>query len=167
MKNNDFEICSRQGEIYEYAVQKGYDLESFSNLYLKSDFCNKEMDSDYSKYHSAYYKEAIWCFMPELEGKIKLCNEKKSEWAFAEDVGFMYRLLHILTNVPSRELCEIIPFDYILNKASSFDHYGFENCALDIMEMFNLPKHRFDSQLTELTHEEAETLKAEFIKRYL
>ena len=36
--------CEAQRSVFEYAVKKGFDIKSFSDLYLKSDFCKRAFD---------------------------------------------------------------------------------------------------------------------------
>lgn len=45
-----YDICKTQQRIYEYTASKGYDMVSFSDAYLKSDFCKRAMDSAYSRF---------------------------------------------------------------------------------------------------------------------
>ena len=44
-------IASKQGEIFEYAEEKGHNMNNFIIQYMLSSFCNNEMDSDYSYFH--------------------------------------------------------------------------------------------------------------------
>lgn len=162
MKWDDFEMCSRQGEIYKYAAENGYDLKWFSSIFLCSNFCNKELDSIFSVYQLAHYKWIIANSFPEFECELKKseCDkpQREAEIVYAEDVGFMYRLLHILTGVSSKELSEIVAFDYIIKKATGFQHYGFERCAYEIIENFSLPVERYDKDAIELTDKEVDKI---------
>ena len=164
---DDYEICETQGKIFEYAVSNNYNLKVFAEKYMQSKFCNNEMDSVYSRFHFAYYKEAVWTFFPEIEESLELSNGVNEDGVFAEDIGFMYRLLHILSSVPSKALFHRVPFEYIIKESYNFQHYGFENCAYEIMEEYSLPNRRYDKDIVLLSDEEAKILKAEFEDKYV
>ena len=162
--SDDFYLCDIQGSLFSYAVEEGYDLKTFSDVYLKSEFCRRKMDSEYSIYQSAHYTWVAANLFPEIESDLKKIpkEEMNKDYVFAEDVGFMYRLLYILTSVPSRELADIVPFDYLLKFANRFQHYGFEHCAYDIIEHFSLPERRYDTDFKVLTDEEAQAIMKEY-----
>jgi len=98
-------IAQSQAELFEYADKKGLDMHVFIKEYMKSTFCNQEMDADCSYFH----------FKPDtvlysyVEKECSLAMEGESEnicnpgW-----VGWMYRMLVYKLDIPSKELVEKI-----------------------------------------------------------
>ena len=52
-------IATKQGELFEYAENKGHNMTNFITQYMLSNFCNQEMDSDYSYFYSDGIKTSI------------------------------------------------------------------------------------------------------------
>ena len=50
MRDIDWDICETQGNIYQLAAKEGYDMEVFSDVYLRSDFCGRYMDAVCSRF---------------------------------------------------------------------------------------------------------------------
>lgn len=46
----DRSISATVGKLYVLAVEKGFDLNSFSDLFLTSDFCARAFDTPYSHF---------------------------------------------------------------------------------------------------------------------
>ena len=65
-------ICRTQAEIYVQVVNDGYDIESFSNAYLASRFCEREMDAVYSHFQIEFPSECLDFIYHEV--KDKLCS---------------------------------------------------------------------------------------------
>ena len=71
----NYDICEKQGEIYEYMASLGYDIKQFSNLFLSSDFCNDCFDKCWSLYHDASPYESFYEKMePEFGDKLTKYN---------------------------------------------------------------------------------------------
>lgn len=136
LNNVDYDICETQQNIFEYAVQAGYDLKSFAEAYLGSSFCRRAFDTLYSRFQIADAEECADFFMPEIEKQLVKSTSKCDYDSVAGDVGFMYRLLYIKTGIPSKELLKIIPFEDMAKKALNFDHYGFEESADELIEKY-------------------------------
>lgn len=48
MTGINYDICYTQQRIYKYMCQQGYDMKTFSDAYLRSDFCRRAMDTNYN-----------------------------------------------------------------------------------------------------------------------
>lgn len=112
MTGVEYDICRTQERIYEEMAKQGYEMESFSDAYLSSDFCNREMDAQYSHFQLEDFGTCSCFFMPQIEDKLKMLPD---DYMFNLDVaawiGFTYRQLNIVTGTPSAELVKIIPFE--------------------------------------------------------
>lgn len=145
----DYKICHTQEEIYKYMVKQGYHLKDFSDAYLFCDFCKKNMDTIYSRFQIEFPNECADFYMPEIEDKL---SEATGDYdCFAGEIGFIYRLLYMETSVPSAELVKRVPFDRLAEMAHTFEHYGYEETADDMIEKFHLPRQRYDSSFVPLT----------------
>ncbi len=103
-----YEIAKTQAYIYRYMARNGYSLEIFSEKYMHSDFCNREMDASYSFFQINDEVVCLDYILSEI-GRIP-----KSVQQYSEDlacwVGSIYRLLHIKTGLPSSVIADRIPF---------------------------------------------------------
>ncbi len=135
-----FKICNTQSKIYEYAVNLGYEIKSFSDNFLKSTFCKESFDTIYSRFQLETPMECMDFILPEIKESLVLSTSEQEQACVAGDIGFMYRLLYIETSVPSVKLAEIVPFDEMAKMALNFDHYGFEECVNEIIEKYHLPR---------------------------
>lgn len=142
-----FNICEVQQEIFEYAVNLKYDLKTFVNVYLKSNFCRRAFDTIYSRFQTADAEECADFFLPEIEKNLVKATSQNAYDSLAGDIGFMYRLLYIKTSVPSANLVQIIPFEEMVKRALSFDYYGFDESADKLIEDFGLPQQPYDDTL--------------------
>ena len=119
-------ICETQGKIYRTACFK-YDMPCFSTMYLKSKFCESEMDTMYSTWH--YQDEDVILEMIEYE----LGLTKSSKPQMYEDeafwVGYMYRYLYYITELTSKELAEIIPYDEMVRFIRLCEDFEIEDMA--------------------------------------
>ena len=68
-KHVEFMTANTQGHIFEYASELGYDLEEFVTEYMKSDFCNQEMDSDYSMFQNEVDTACMEVILKEFSKK--------------------------------------------------------------------------------------------------
>lgn len=102
--------CQSQGWLFRYVNRKGYDVENFTRQFLKSDFCRREWDADYSWFQFA---DATMT-MNRLQRE---CTFKKGQTYFEDAiywVGYMYRFLHLAYRIPSKKLHKKIPFKEML-----------------------------------------------------
>lgn len=162
----DYAICRTQEDIYKYMVQEGYDIKVFSEAYLSCDFCRRAMDTIYSRFQMEFPNECADFFMPEIESLLVKANGENKFAECAGDIGFMYRLLYIETSVPSAELAKRVPFDKIALMVPSFSRYGYKKMADGIIEAFDLPRKRYDSDHVPLTKQEMEEMEQEMLREH-
>ena len=103
-------ICDLQGDIYRYAAKENYDMKLFSNAYLNSDFCKRQMDAKYSRYQLADEMECMDFIIPEI-GDFKDTAARRINYDVAAWIGWMYRFISIYKHISSADLCKLIPFD--------------------------------------------------------
>lgn len=127
-------IATEQGQIFEYAKSKGYDIDDFIVQYMNSAFCNREMDSECSFFH---FKPAEVCF-PYIE---KECNLKKAASEEYNDVGWtgmMYRYLVYKLNIPSYKLISILPPKELDSMVYAYELVNTDEAINQIAQKINL-----------------------------
>jgi len=124
-------ICETVGKIYKIFNLK-YDIRSFSDLFLKSDFCKREFDTKYSTFQMDE-DASEWYILKEL--KDKLIPKKQSTYdCTVEWIGYIYRYIFLYTGIQSNKLAEIISFDYLYNNyilLSNMDNTDALNIILE------------------------------------
>ena len=116
MTGINYDICYTQQRIYKYMCQQGYDMKTFSDAYLQSDFCRRAMDTNYSRFQLETALECADFYMPEIEDKLKkLPDGEKFDLDIAEWIGFTYRQLYIVSKKPSSILADAIPFETMVH----------------------------------------------------
>ena len=132
-------ICKTQANIYSYANNHGYDMQVFSKKYLASDFCNTEMDAEYSVYQMADVEECMDFINEEIS--VPTINEVQYNEDAIWWIGYIYRALHLYSKLSSKELGEKIPFQNMLYYylGLSMEDYSM---ALDIIAEDFLGKER-------------------------
>lgn len=128
--------CEVQQRIYEFAANKGYNIESFSNAYLQSSFCKRAFDTIYSRFMSADVEESADFFIPEIASN--LTKEKNDYNSYAGEIGYIYRALFVRTSIPSEELFKKVPFSAVAKKAVVSNHYGYDECVNELMNEYHL-----------------------------
>lgn len=119
-------ICDTQGKIYKLAMQKGYSLSDFSDNYLKSEFCEKEMDAIYSTWQ---YQDEDVCFeVIEEQIKHSFSQDNYSEYDVYW-VGYMYRYLFYYSAFSSRQLADLISFKKMMLYSIECEDYDYEDAA--------------------------------------
>jgi len=117
-------IANTQGEIYQVANDMGFDLEDFSDKYLNSDFCQKEMDCAYSVYQREFGDACMTMILAEFEEKnITILPKEKEPMYSVFWVGAMYRYLFYHLRKYSKDLSKEISF-----KKLSELFFELENC---------------------------------------
>lgn len=146
MNEIDTQICETQRAIYDYMSNKLYRMKDFSNAFLNSEFCRRALDTPCSRFQLEKPEVCAEFFMPEIQPGLRKFHSPDK---FAGHVGFTYRMLYILTSIPSAELCKIITyqdmrwwcFEYFIK------HYDNEKIAAGFIEKFNLPLHYYRKPL--------------------
>lgn len=111
-------------------------MAAFSPAFLRSGFAERSLDTLYSRYQTGDADECFRTVLAEIRDQLRMGSEGAD--VYACDIGYIYRLLNILTSVPSKELCDIIPYEKMVRRAPNFDHYGFEESAEDLIREHSL-----------------------------
>ena len=90
MKCFDEDICETQSEIYKYMARRKYNMETFSDCCLKSEFCKNELDKIFSPYHQEFSNACADEFLLEIESFLKK-QENASDTTVAGYAGYLYR----------------------------------------------------------------------------
>ena len=135
----EYSICEIQGDIFSLAADRGYDIESFVNAYLASDFCRRQFDTLYSHYQLADAGESWDNFYPEIKDRIKMHECGKY---FRSDVawwmGFTYRQLWYETEYSSAEILKKIPVNTMISLYAGYHTIDEEMAAERLIESFGL-----------------------------
>ena len=136
MNDNKWEqdfICDTQALIYKYAASLKYNMPAFSDAYLKSIFCERSMDSVYSRFQFADPEECMDFILPEI-GEFPAASYFDSD--VASWIGWMYRKAVFFFGIKSRDLVQIISFQKMCSMYPGF-HTIDEDQAMEIWgEMF-------------------------------
>lgn len=112
MEEIDYDTCTTQGRIYKYMAKHKYDIQVFSDNYLKCDFCRSAFDTEYSRFQEELANECAAFYMPEIEDNlVKYPDGSCFDLEEAEWIGFTYRQLYIETGIYSSELADMISFE--------------------------------------------------------
>lgn len=168
MTTADIRICKTQGQFYQYMAKLKYDMNVFSDAFMKSEFCLMHFDTVYSPYQAEFPKAMYELCMPEMESRLKKVDYlSENDRCYAENAGFLYRKLYQETSVPSSDLADIIPYKEIIsrfaNDADWFEreHRGETGIFEDVMREYNLPHKRYDADIRHLTSEQLEQIQKE------
>lgn len=110
MEPIDIDICNTQARIYKYICQEKYNVEQFSDAYLQSDFCNREMDAKYSHFQLESELECLDFIMPEIKKYVSKTNTQTFDEDVAFWIGYMYRYLQLYTKTDSKSLQQKLSF---------------------------------------------------------
>ena len=115
MESGKYDICAGQRRIYQLAYKKNLSMKEFSDLYLRSDFCRREFDAEWSRFHLETAEESMDFILPETGGSLKEVTAQDIDIDLAGYVGFMYRYLFLITPYSSAELADRVSFEDIAN----------------------------------------------------
>ena len=135
-------LCDAQGDLYETAAREGYDFPCFSDVLLRSHFCWKYLDTEYSRFQTAGPGDSMDYLLMEAHDALK----KRSDGLFfdpdvANWIGFCYRHLYLHFGIDSEKLADMIPFDDMVTMYPMMHTVDEELCAEKIGEAYGL-KHR-------------------------
>ena len=112
MDDIKYDICRTQGEIFAYMAKKRYDVVCFAEQYFSSEFCKRAFDTSYSRFQLETPQECADFFLPQIKNNLRFTNKyQDKEEAFY--IGFVYRYLYFVTNLPSSELFARVPIDRV------------------------------------------------------
>lgn len=107
----DWKICNTQGEMYRCMAKQGYSIKDFSDIYLSSEWCERNFDTVYSWYQMNDADFNLDYFLDECERQ----PTKVTGDYFDEDVafwiGWTYRQLYLELKIPSREIVKHVSFE--------------------------------------------------------
>ncbi len=113
-----YKICENQGKIWEAAACRGYDMELFSEAYMRSSFAHS-FDEVWSLFHFMDTDEALEEFLDRAKAEGYSPSERKDGLFYSKDVsywiGFMYRLIAFSTGAKSAEIGKEITFTELAN----------------------------------------------------
>lgn len=103
------DICKTQERLYKYVASHGYDVSSFSALFMNSETANLELDSEYSSFNISFPSEILY-----LMGKPKLSPSTKENGdsvQVAGWIGYMYRYIQQESGIGSCEIVKHLPYE--------------------------------------------------------
>lgn len=131
-------IANRQKSLYEYAQSRHADIEKFSDDFMSSRFCNKNIDPPYSVDQFNDIEDWIDFMAPECVIKPDLLQINEVPASIAGWLGFTYRHIHFVTGLPSIEIAKKVPVDKLILSYPGL-HTIDEDMAIDIIrENFKL-----------------------------
>lgn len=127
------EVADTQAEIFVYAEKQGYDMESFIEGYMRSDFCNQEMDSVYSYFHC---KPDTVCFGYIDKTGMKKITEQNDNPVITDPgwIGSVYRYMVFFSGLSSREIVEMVSPKEMDDFSITYDCWEHEDAAKDILK---------------------------------
>ena len=135
------DVAETQADLFAWAEQQQYDMENFIPLYLRSDFCNREMDSIDSYFH--WKTEAV--LMPYLETEQvfpKLPYPKENKFFDVYWMGKMYRMLVFATGLSSREIFGLVDSAAMNRYSIALELHNIEDAVSRIVKDLMQPlKH--------------------------
>ena len=123
-------ICETQGNIFKCANEWKLDMDVFVPKYMKSRFCEKNMDTIYSPFQMADGEECLDFILSEID--VPELKKPKYNMVIAEWVGYTYRQMYYALGKSSKEIIEKVPFIAMLAYYPGL-HTVDEDMAMDII----------------------------------
>ena len=140
LSTTEYSACETQAELFEYIAEEGYDFEWFVEQYMDCKWCNREMDSKYSAYHTSFPEEQLEFITPQIGELKKYPVGKFFHSDVAYWIGFTYRQMAIQTQIHSSELIRLLSLATMCNYYPGL-HTVDDEMATDIIcENFKLEK---------------------------
>ena len=133
MKDTDRITCRNQQEFFELMTQRGIDMYTFIPDFLNSDFCNRELDADYSVFQWADAEDWLDFLQNEISLTPNPLIKEKIPPKIAGWIGFTYRQIQINTKKNSKEIIRKVPLQNLLNAYAGL-HTVDEEMAYEIIE---------------------------------
>ena len=126
------DVAETQAELFAWAEQQRYDMDSFIPLYLQSDFCNREMDAIDSYFH--WKTEAVLMSYLEAEQVFpKLLWPKDNKFFDVYWMGKMYRMLVFATGLSSREIFRLVDSEAMNRYSIVLELHNIKDAVLRIV----------------------------------
>ena len=127
-KEVDIDICTIVGRIYKLALKENYELENFSDSFLKSSFCHRKFNTIYSCFQLDD-DASMWYIDKELKNRLIKTTVVQDE-DLAYWIGFMYIYIYIRTEISSSKIVQIVPFKqmsyYVSNYILPMESYIYD-----------------------------------------
>lgn len=120
--------CYAQGSLFLNAEKQGIDLKSFAEQFLSSNFCERDVDDYYGRFHQELFLKVVLGATDEI-----VKSPKTEAHPTAEQIGYMYRLLCEVTHIPSKELIVQIPFDTMEEYCTELDELTYKQLCENII----------------------------------
>ena len=128
--NQDKRTCVTQANLYKHVYSHGYYIIDFSDKYLASDFCNREMDSLYSVFQREDPLQILDFVIPQIGELVPQTeNPFHSPYWGAWDLGYMYRYLHYSTGLHSKDIVSCIDTKTMLQEMDKRMDWNLEEIA--------------------------------------
>lgn len=138
MTEFEYEVCERQQEFFELIQKRKVNFYTFTPMFLRSDFCNRELDADYSWFHSVDIMEWEELLMDDCPIIPDIFQKDYIPLEAAGWIGFVYRHLHYATGLSSRELAKRVPVERLIIAYQGLHTVDEDMAAEIIIEDFNL-----------------------------
>ncbi len=132
LTDRDRTICRTHGLIFESANEHSFDMEDFTIKYMKSDFCARCMDVDYSVYQIWWPEESISELLDEIDiekTELPLKCIDTLNW-----IGYMYRFICISYDLTCRKMSEVLTFRKMMEYFYPLHTMSYEQAAYRILE---------------------------------
>ena len=128
--NQDKRTCATQANLYDHICRCGYDIIDFSDKYLASDFCNREMDSLYSVFQREDPLQILDFVIPQIGNLVPQTeNPFHTPYWGAWDLGYMYRYLHYSTGMHSKDIVSCIDTKTMIQEMDKRMDWNLEEIA--------------------------------------
>ena len=107
------DICKTQAGLFKTMASRNVKMDDFIDMYMESEFCERQMDSLCDYYQIASPDEII----PEIEKEIKITVDplvKTIDESDAYEIGYIYRYISRKYGISSKTLVIIMPYTVII-----------------------------------------------------
>ena len=133
MKITERITCKNQQEFFELMSKKCMDMYTFIPDFLQSDFCNRELDADYSVFQCSDVEDWLDFLKKEISLTPNPLAKKKISPKVAGWLGFTYRQIQVETKMKSSEIIQKIPLQNMVQAYAGL-HTVDEDMAFEIIK---------------------------------
>ncbi len=131
-KEDEF-LCEQQRDYFAYIYKKLVNMETYINNFMYSDFCNRNLDPEYSVYQCM----DIYNWEEFLEQEFFLRPEPFKKQYISDEIagwlGYMYRYIQRVTKLSSRSIVDAVPVNRLAVAYPAL-HTIDEDLAVDIIK---------------------------------
>lgn len=132
MRSDKIFICEQQQDFFEYTSNLLLDMYNFIPSFMKSDFCNRELDSTYSVFQYADIYDWEDFLKKEISFTPKPFIKERIPKNVVGWIGYTYRYIQIESQISSKILIDKIPLAKLLRAYAGL-HTVDEEMAYDII----------------------------------